>query len=140
MDKVDGNRSFADSRGHALHITRANIANRKHAWKARFQHLWRTSYFPRRGSCCVIQIPPGEDEPLVIDRHAASQPLSSRRCSRHDEYVPNVVDRSRAARLVLPGDALKMGASVETDYMRFAVHFDRRVLLDPLDQIARHGV
>jgi len=56
VDKVDGNRSFADSRGHALHITGANIANRKHVRKARFQHLWRTSHCPRRGSACVVQI------------------------------------------------------------------------------------
>ncbi len=40
VDLVDGNRPFAHSRSHAFHIPRANVAHRKHARKARFQHLW----------------------------------------------------------------------------------------------------
>ena len=71
---MDGNRAFAHSRGDALHIPRANVADRKHAGKARFQHLRRTGKRPRRGSGCGIQIPPGEDEAFVIEGDAAPQP------------------------------------------------------------------
>jgi hypothetical protein len=39
VDKVDSNCSFSHRRGHALHITRANIAHSKHARKACFQHV-----------------------------------------------------------------------------------------------------
>ena len=111
MNKVDGNRSFAHSRGHSLYIARANIPHRKHAGKARFQHLWRTGQGPQRSSGGGVQITPRKDEPFVIEGNATAQPLGPRGCSRHDEYVANRVDRSFAVQLILPSDAVQLRAT-----------------------------
>src|SRR5712692_82641 len=140
MDKMYGNGSFSDSRGDAFHIPCANITHGKHAGKARFQHLWRTGQCPQRGSGGGIQITPREDEPFVIESNAAAQPLGSRGCSRHDEYVANRVDRSLAVQLILPSDALKMRATVERSDFRFEMQFDAWILFDSPDQVARHAV
>jgi len=44
-----------------------------------------------------IKVPPGEDESFVIEGEANPAATRSRRCSRHNEDVANVWDRSLAA-------------------------------------------
>src|ERR1700730_7026521 len=140
MDQVDGHRSFAHCRRDALHAARPNLSDRKHARQARFEQFWRTGMAPYRGSGCGIQIPPRGNESLVVEGDAATQPLGSRRCSGHDEYVTDGVDGRLAGRLVQPGDPLEMRLAIESGDFSSEVYFNGGILLDALDQAARHRV
>src|SRR5271169_3065008 len=91
---MDGDRSLAHSRSHALDVTCTHIAHCKHTGKTCLQHVGSTRLRWSGVSVCRIQIPPGEDEPLVVQSEASLKPLGSRRCTGHDEYVTNVVDGS----------------------------------------------
>src|SRR5216117_4164943 len=90
VDKMHGNRAFAHSGGHALHVPGANVTNREDSRKAGFQHLRRTGERPggrwnqTRGR---IQIAPREDESFVVESDTAPEPLGSWGCSRHDKHV-----------------------------------------------------
>jgi len=77
VNKTNGDRSFTHGGGHALHVTRPNVPNCKDSRQACFQHLWRTGQRPNRGLRCSIQIPPCEDEALIIEGKATTQPIGS---------------------------------------------------------------
>src|SRR6266478_4466403 len=91
VDKVNGNGAFSHSGCYSLHIPGANIAYRKHARKARLQHLRRAAQGPSGSLGYVIQVPPGQDEAFVIQGEAAPQPFGARGRTGHDKYVANVV-------------------------------------------------
>ena len=77
---MDRNRPFSHRGGHALHITRANIANRKHRRKISFEHLRSATERPGQSWSNIrnyIQVSPGQDESLVVESNTPFKPLGA---------------------------------------------------------------
>ena len=140
VHQVNGDGSFADGRSDAFHIAGAHVAHGKHARQAGFEHLRNARQRPSRLVRGAVEIAPRENESLVVEREAALQPLGARRSARHDEHVANGMRGCFAGLVVAPGDALEMRVAFERDDLRAIVYFDGGVLLDALDQVARHRV
>ena len=79
MNEMDRDRTFTNSRRDALHISGADVANRENRRQARLKHLWRAVERPL--SRCVgengIQVPPRENEALLIKLNTATQPVTA---------------------------------------------------------------
>jgi hypothetical protein len=70
--------TLANGCGYALDASSAHISYGEYSRQATFEHLRRTRKRPRRVSIGLNthrQIPPGEDEALLVKRDAASQPV-----------------------------------------------------------------
>jgi len=79
MHRIDGDRSFADSGGHPLYISGANIAYGKDSGQAGLQHLRHTGQWPFQVMHDRIQVATGENEALAVESHTPLQPLGARR-------------------------------------------------------------
>src|SRR3989442_10491253 len=140
---MDGDRPFSHRRGHALHITRTNIANRKHRRKTSFQHLRSATERPGESWSDLrnyIQVSSSQDESLVVESNTPFEPLGSWRCPSHDENMANVMSGGFTGDPVKPGDALQQSVTLQADNFRLAMQFDCRIVSNPLNQVTRHGV
>src|SRR5438270_6407814 len=83
MDEVDRDRTFANGGRDPLHIPGANISHGEDSRQTGLEHLWWTTEPP----CPIppIKVASRQNETLVIQLQAPSEPLRSRRSSRHDE-------------------------------------------------------
>src|SRR5881397_3793479 len=76
MDGGHGNRSFADSRRHALEISAPDVADREDARQARLEKMRRPRERPPgRGQVVARKIRPCLDEPVCVERDAAFEPM-----------------------------------------------------------------
>ena len=82
MHQRNRNRPFAYGGSHALDVSRTNVAHGKYSGQAGLEHEGR----PRKRPMIIvqnwIQIASSQDEALIVNRHAAVQPISSGRRRR----------------------------------------------------------
>src|SRR6476646_4556470 len=134
---MDRDSAFPYGRGYALHITRANIANRKHSGKTGLQHLRRTTKRPGESGSDVrsrIQISPSQDEPLVVESNASLQPLRSWRRPGHEEDMSDVMRRRFTGNPVKPCDTLQQSLAFQANNFRPAMQLDCRIVSNSLNQ------
>src|SRR5271165_1176666 len=73
MYQIDGDRSFANSGGHPLYVSGADVAHGEDTWQAGFEHLWRAGKRPFEVLCDRIQSRPVRMKPLLS---SITHPLS----------------------------------------------------------------
>src|SRR5688572_2341298 len=141
MDEQDGNGAFTHGGCYALDAAGSHVTDGEYARLARFQEEGPAGKRPPGFLQVLIgELHAGLDEPLRIERHAVLQPGRVWSRSGHDEHVTNVMAFEVAGQLAAPLDALQMTVSVERSEFRVRTYFDRRILLDAPDKIARHRV
>jgi hypothetical protein len=110
MHKMDRDRPLANGRRNPLNVSGADVANRENCRQACLEHLRRPVKRPSLWSACQnwIQVPSCKNEALRIKRDTATQPVATRRRTRHHEDVPDIARHALPRRPVEPGDPFKV--------------------------------
>src|SRR5260370_40292047 len=78
------------------------------------------------------------DESLRVEQDATTEPGCIRNSAGHDENVAYVAHVDFSGAIVAPSDTLKMLLPFERDNLRALSQINRRIFLDPSNQIAEH--
>ena len=136
MNQCDGDRSFADSRRHALDVPSPNITDRKYARATRFEQVgWPRQ---RPGGCRQVlgsEAGTSLHESVGVESNTSVQPARVRSGSRHQENVTDAMNLGLAGLVVAPGDTLQFVVPLERHDFSVRMHDDRRVVIDPANQL-----
>src|SRR5262249_25110505 len=80
------------------------------------------------------------DEAVVIEAQTLVQPLRRRNGARHHEEVADLFDRLGSRLAVAAAHSLQVFVALDGGDLAARTHFDRRILFDAADEIARHAV
>jgi hypothetical protein len=83
----------------------------------------------------ISQIGPGDDKAVIIERQAASQPLSVWAGPGHQEQMAIWTLASLARLIVAENYALEMFATLELDNLRVRIQSDVGRFLNPPDEV-----
>src|SRR6185437_2154536 len=134
-------RAFSNRRGNALHVARTYISHGKHSRKTGFEQKRPTRQRPaRRHQIAWKQIYARLDESFFVERQTARKPGRVRIRSRHQENVPDVAGLQAASLIVTALHAVQAVSSLQSNDLRVRVQGDGATLLNPANQVARHGV
>ena len=116
MNGSNSDRAFADGRGDAFDIARANVTNSKHSGQTRFEVVRRASHWPTRRSQVVSrQVRPRLDESLTVEKHAPAESARVWNRSGHDEDVANFARLGFSSPIVAPGYTFEMMGALESE-------------------------
>jgi len=122
VDARNRNRALPDGRRDALGAAAAHVADREDTWQARFEQVRRAAQRPLRG-CKLVggQRRTSLDEPLLIERQAAGEPLRARLSPGHGENVANLLLLHRSRATGTPRDLLDVSVPFQTHDLRARV-------------------
>src|SRR5713101_7728166 len=139
MHELHADGALTDRRCDAFHAAGANVPDCKDARDARLEKERRTWQWPP-AEILVIQVGPGLDEALVIERHGAFQPFRVRTRAGHREEVADWQRFGLVRPCVADLHALEVPISLEPHDLLERAHGDIPALLDAADEVPRHRV